>query len=101
MSGTLGGDHDNIYILRRLDASEMDIEAVCERKGLALGKIGLDGLIVESGLLLIVDKDHDDVGSLCSLRARHNAQPLSLCLCPALGALIEAYNNINSAVLQV
>ena len=42
---------------------------VGEGQGLALGEVGLDALLVELGLLLVVDEDHDDVGGLGGLGA--------------------------------
>ena len=60
-----------------------------------------DALLVQGSLLLVVDQDHNDVGSLGSLGGGHNRQPLGLGLGPALGAVVQADDNIHAAVLQV
>ena len=99
--GPLGGDHDDVDVLGGLDAAEVDVEAVGEGQGLALGQVGLDGLLVELGLLLIVDEDHDDVGVLGRVGGGHDGEALALGLGPALAALVEAHNNLHAALLQV
>ncbi len=42
MAGPLGRDHDHIEIRARLNAAEMDIEAVRERECRTLLDVGLD-----------------------------------------------------------
>ena len=94
-------DHDDVDVLRRLDAAEVNVKAVCKCQGLALGQVRLNALFVQCSLLFIVDENHDDVRSLCSLGACHDLEALCLGLCPALGAFIQTDNNVNAAVLQV
>ena len=79
----------------------MDVEAVGEHERLAGGEVGGNALLVEGSLLLVVDEDHDDVGSLGSLGARHDLETLSLGLCPALGALVQADDHVDAGILQV
>ena len=79
----------------------MDVEAVGEGQGLALGQIRLDALFVEGGLLFVVDEDHDEVGGLGGLGAGHHLHALGLSLGPALGALVQAHNNVHAALFQV
>ncbi len=67
VSGSLRSDHCNVNVCRRNDAAEVDVEAMSEHEHIAFLKVGLDVLLVESSLLLIVDEDHDDVSLLCSL----------------------------------
>ena len=101
VAGALGGDHDDVDILGGLDAAEMDIEAVGEGQGLALGQVGFDGFLIQLGLLFIVDEDHDDIGHLGGIGSGHNLQALCLSLGPALGAFIQAYHHVDAAFLQV
>ena len=101
MTGAFGRNHDHIHILGRLDTAEMDVEAVGEGQGLSFGQIGLDGFLVKSRLLFIVDEDHDDVGNLCRLGAGHDLHSLSFGLCPALGAFVKTDDHIHAAVFQV
>ena len=101
MSGTLGSDHDNINVLGRNDAAEVNVEAVCKCQSLALCQVGSDLLLVNCSLLLIGDKDHDDVASLSSISNAHYLQTCCFCLSCALGTLVKTDNNVYAAVLQV
>ena len=84
MTGALGRDHNDVDVLGGLDAAKVDIEAVGKRKGLALGEVGLDGLLIERRLLFIIDKDHNDVGNLCCFCGCHNRKTLCFRPRPAL-----------------
>ena len=84
-----------------LDAAEVDVEAVCKGQSLAGSQVGLDALLVQGGLLLIVNEDHDDIGSLGGLRGGHDGHALSFGLDPALGAGVQADDDVDAALLQV
>ena len=101
VTGTLGGNHDDVDILGRLDAAKVDVEAVGKRQGLAGGQVGFDAVFVQGSLLLVVDEDHDNVGSLGRLGGGHDGHALSFRLCPALGAVVQTNNNVDAALLQV
>ena len=101
MSGALGGDHDDVYILGGLDAAKVDVEAVGEGQGLAGGQVGSDALLIQGGLLLVVDQDHDHVGSLGGLGGGHDGHALGFGLGPALGAVVQAHDDVDAALLQV
>ena len=62
MTGALGRDEEDVHVLGRQDLAEMDIEAVGEKQGLALGKVGLDVAFVHGGLHFVRQQDHDQVG---------------------------------------
>ena len=101
VAGALGRDHDDVDVLGRLDAAEMDVEAVREGERLALGQVRLDALLVQLGLLFVVDEDHDDVGRLGCVGGGHDGQPRLLGLCPALAAVVEANDDLDAGVAQV
>ena len=101
MSGSLGSDHGNVYICRRLDQTEVNVEAVSEHEHIAGLKVGLDVLLVHSGLLLIVDQDHDDVRHLSCLSSIVNSESLSLSLSLGLGSLVKAYDDVATGLLEV
>ena len=101
MSGSLGSDHGNINILGRYDTSEVNIETMSEHQHIALFQIGLDVILVQICLLLIVDQDHDDVSTLCSFCSGKYFKSLCLSLCPGLGALVQTDDNMTSGILQV
>ena len=101
VSGSLGSDHCDVNICRRLDQTEMNVEAVSKHEHIAGLEVGLDVLLVHSCLLLIVDQDHDDVRHLSCLSSIVNRESLSLSLSLGLGSLIKAYDNIASGLLEV
>ena len=101
MSGSLGSDHGNINVLGRYDTSEMNVETMSEHQHIALFQVGLDVVLVQISLLLIIDQDHDDVSTLCSFCSGEYFEPLCLSLCPGLGALVQTDDNMTSGILQV
>ena len=98
MSRSLRSDHDNVYICRRNDLFEVDVEAVSECKCLACCQVVFDVFLVESCLLLIVYKDHDDVCCLNSVCCEHNCEAILFCLYSRFGTFVKAYYNINAGI---
>ena len=84
VTGTFGRNHNDVDILRGLDAAEMNVESVSKSQSLALCEVRLDALLIELCLLFIVDKNHDKIGVGGSFGGGHNLQSLCLCLRPAL-----------------
>ncbi len=80
MTGTLGRDHYNVNVLWRNDIAEVNVESVRKSNGLALCKVGSNVLLVELSLLLVGDKYHDNVRSLCSFGNGQNLESLGLSL---------------------
>ena len=72
-----------------------------EHQHIALFQVGLDVVLVQISLLLIIDQDHDDVSTLCSFCSGEYFEPLCLSLCPGLGALVQTDDNMTSGILQV
>ena len=89
MTRSLRSDHRNIYILRRNDAAEMNIEAVCEHQHIAFLKVRLNIILVKCCLLLIVDQNHDDICLLCSFCCCIYLKTLCLSLCPGFTSLVQ------------
>ena len=101
VAGAFGSDHNHVDELRGLDAAEVNIEAVCKSKRLALGQVGLNAFLVQLGLLFIVDQNHDHVAGLGSIGGRHDFQSCSFGLCPALGAVVQTDNHIHTGIAQI
>ena len=72
-----------------------------EHQHIALFQVGLDVVLVQISLLLIIDQDHDDVSTLCSFCSGEYFETLCLSLCPGLGALVQTDDNMTSGILQV
>ena len=101
VAGSLRGDHDDVDVLGRLDAAEVDIEAVGKRECLAFREVRFDALLIELRLLFIVDEDHDEVGILGCVCRGHDGNALRFRLCPALAAFVEAYDDLDAGFHQV
>ena len=101
MTRALGRYHDNVYVLRGLNAAEMDIEAVRKCKRLTFGKVGFNAFFVKLRLLFVVDKDHDEVRFCSSFRSGHNFHALRFRFCPALAALVKTNDYVHARILQV
>ena len=101
MARALRSDHDNVNVSRGNDLTEVDIEAVSKCECLASGEVRSDALLVEVSLSLIVDEDHDQVSSLCSLSSCEYFETSLFSLLPALGAFVKTDDNLNAALLEV
>ena len=51
-----------VVVGRRDDLSVVDVEAVGEGQGRALFEVGRNVILIERGLLFVVDENHHDVG---------------------------------------
>ena len=76
MAGALGGDHDDVDVLRRGDGLEVDVEAVSEGQGLALGHVGGDLAVVDVSAQLVGNQHHHNVAGLGSLFDFHDLEVL-------------------------
>ena len=63
VAGALGGDHADVDAGRRVDALEVDVEAVGEHEQRAGAEVGRDLGVVDGLLLGVGDQDHDRVGA--------------------------------------
>ena len=92
--------HDNIYIGRRNDLSEMNIESMGEHKAFAGRHMGLYLIFVYSPLVFIGEQYLDDL--CCFHRFRHRIHPETIGLgkVPAL-SLSEPYDDVEATILQV
>ncbi|MPN55550.1 hypothetical protein SDC9_203234 [bioreactor metagenome] len=72
-----------------------------EGQGLALGHVRGDVALVDVGLHLVVDEDHDNVAPLGGLGNGHDLQAGLLGNSPVLGALTQAHDYVAAGVLQV
>ena len=81
--------------------SEVDVEAVGEHQRLALFQVGRDFVLVEIGLDVIGDQDHDDVGGFGGVGDGQDFQAGGFGFRGALAAGIEADDDVDAAVAQV
>ena len=106
MAGALGGDHDDIDVLRGGDGLEVDVEAVGESQGLALGHVGGHLLVVDVGAQLVGHQHHDHVAGLGGLLHFHHLKVgmvggKLLRLGPVARALAQAHHHVDAALGQV
>ena len=84
MSGALGSYHDHVHICGRNDEFISDIESMGKHKHISGFQIGLDAFLIHFSLLLIIDKDHDDISPSCGLISGINLESLIFSLLPGL-----------------
>ena len=101
MARALGRDHDHIDILRRLDQTEGDVEAVGKRQCLAGCQVRLDFRFIDCFLLFIGNQHHDDICHFCGIRNTHDFQTLFTGLVGGLRSFIQTDNHVHTGVLQV
>ena len=64
MSWSVRCDHSYIHIFWRCDASEVDVESVCEHQHVTFLKVWFDVFLIHISLFLIIDQNHDDISLL-------------------------------------
>ncbi len=101
VAGALRRNHHHVDILGRLDAAEMDIEAVRKREDHAGAQIRLDVLVIHRCLLFVVDQNHDHVRDLGGFRRGHDSQTGVLRLLPALAAFIQRDDHIAAGIAKI
>ena len=101
VAGALGRSHEHVHVGGRHDLLIADIEAMGKGNGLALGQIGGDILLIHIGLGLVVDQNHDDIGSLGGLGDGHDREAVLFRHGPGLAALAQANNDVAAAVTQI
>jgi len=82
MTGRLGGNHKDVQFRRWLDLTEVNVEAVRKREGVAFIQVGGDILQLGLSLFLIGDQDHHDIGHFGCLRRSHDLEAIVLCYQP-------------------
>ena len=101
MAGAFRSNHEYVYISRRNDLAEVNVEAMSKCQSFASGQVGSNILFVGCSLLLIRNQHHDNVCFFSSVSSSHNSQASSFSLSPGFGAFIQAYNYVHAALLQV
>ena len=101
MAGAFRSNHEYVYISRRNNLTEVNVEAVCKSQCITSLQVRSDIFFICSSLLFIRNQHHDDIGSLSSFCGSHNLQAGSFCLSFGLRAFIQAYNYVYAALLQV
>ena len=101
MARAFRSDHEYINICRRNDLLVMDVEAMCEDESAARLEVRSDFRLVDVGLLLIRDQDRRDVSLLDCFSDRVDLQAVLFSDLLGLGTLIEADDDVCTAVLEV
>ncbi len=101
MAGTLGRDHDDVNVVRRLNGFEVDAEAVRDAQHFAGMKVGLDLRLVEFALGLVGREDLDPVGALGSFVGRDHDHAIGFRLLGRGSVGVEADDDFVSAVAEI
>ena len=101
MARALRSDHEDRVILRRLDVAVVDVEAVSEGQSSARLQVRLNFFLVDLGLVLVRQKDHNNVSLSDSLANRLDLKALLLGELDGLGGRTQADNHVDTGVTQV
>ena len=101
VTGGLRGDHRHVDVLRRHDGLVVDVEAMREHERLSRPHVRRDLVVVDVGLEVVGDEDHDDVGLAGGLVDGSDSQSVGLGLLTAPAALVEADHDVQAVVLAV
>ena len=101
MARTLRSAHNNVNAFGSLDVAVVDVEAVSESKSLARLEVLFNMVLVNLGLLLVGNEDHNEICFLSSLIHRGDLQASLFCDSPVLGAFAKTNANVNAGILQV
>lgn len=101
MAGALGRDEEDIHILGRLDLAEVDVEAVGEQQGFALGQMGPDVVFIDRRLHFVGQQNHDQIGLLGRFGGGHGREAVFFgqLVVGAAGAL--AHDHLDPGIPQV
>ncbi len=80
---------------------EVDVEAVCEHERLARQHVGRDLFVIQVGLNVIGDQDHDDVGGLGGFGDGHDFEAGGFGLGPRFAAGIEPDHDVHAGIAKV
>ena len=100
MAWALRSNHDHVDVLARLDVAVTDVETVGEDEGVACLEVVLDGLLVNLGLNLIWNQDHDDVSLSRGISNVEDLEAFSFSLSAGLGALSKTNTDIHARITQ-
>ena len=97
----LRGNHEHRVILRRLDVTVVDVEAVGEGQGSARLQVRLNVLLVDGCLVLVRQKNHHNVSLSDGLTNRFDLKALLLGELHGLGGRTQADDHVDTGVTQV
>jgi len=101
VTGSLGGDHDDVDMLGRLDRLVMDREAVAEEEGVPGMEIGGDILLIDLGDDEVGDSHHDHIGLLDCLGGVKNLEAELLGDLTAFALWVKSDDDLDAALLEV
>src|SRR5450759_1512010 len=101
VAGGFGRDHGDIDIGGGSDLAEVDVEAVGEHECLARGHVGGDLAVVEIGLDVIRDEDHDHIRGFRGLGGGEDLEAGGFGLGDALAAGGEADDDLDAGIAEV
>ncbi len=94
VAGALGGHHDDVHALFRLDQAEMDVEAMGKGDGCTGADVVMDVFAIGLGLQLVGHGEHDQVAPGRRLGNVHHGQPLGLGLLRGFRSFAQRHDDV-------
>ena len=101
MTRSLGRHHDDVYLLRRSNFTEMDIESMSEGQSVTRLEVGLNRIGVDTAHDLIWHKHHDHVCPCRGFVRGEDSQSPLLRRCSAGRLLSETDNHLDTRILEI
>ncbi len=101
MARTLGRNHDDIEVGSGLDLPEVDVETVGKCQRCPFLDVGLDVAAVNVGMVLVRQKDHDQIGTLDRVAHFFHRDAGFLGLVPGGPALAQSHGNLHARILEI
>ena len=101
MTRSLWSNHRNIDICRWNNLIKVNVETMSKHQHVTCFKIRLNRLLIKSGLLLIINENHNNICLLCCLCRRIYLKALFFCSLPRLRSLIQTDNHMTAGLLCI
>ena len=101
MAGAFRGNHEYVYVSRRDDLLEMDIETMGKSQGATGFQVRCNLVLVNVSLFFIRNQDHGNVSPFYRFTDGHNLQARSFRFRCGFGTFVQADHYLQAAVTQV
>src|ERR1019366_6286005 len=101
MTGTLRRNHRHIDVRWRHDLRIVQAKTMSRQQQFARSQAGPNITLKYLAMMLIRDKNHNDIGLLSCIGGSQHTQPITLSLSTTLAANRQTDKHITTAIIQV